>query len=136
MFAPACNSDGIISATIRYRQADVQQARRVPDNQGMRTRVREIRRTLGWTQNDLAERACVTQGAISGVENGRLNATADTLERIAKALGVELGDLFVPEGEAPAAGDLVARISRLSEENRRLAEEYVAFLASRKSQDN
>ena len=52
-------------------------------------RIRETREARGWTQEELAERAGVTQGTISRIETGKV-ASLDlaVFEKLAKALGV------------------------------------------------
>jgi transcriptional regulator with XRE-family HTH domain len=46
------------------------------------------------TQEKLSEKAELAPTYISDVERGRENISVDTLARIAKALGIELEDLF------------------------------------------
>lgn len=50
----------------------------------------EARQRAGLTQAELARRANTKQGTISGIENGTQNATIDTLNRIADALGMRV----------------------------------------------
>lgn len=49
-------------------------------------RIRDARKSLGWSQTELAKKAGVSQGAISGLESGR-NETSKELPQIAFALG-------------------------------------------------
>jgi transcriptional regulator with XRE-family HTH domain len=64
-------------------------------------RIREFREARGWSQLRLAEEARARQATISGLETGKIQRIElPMLERIAKALGVEPGELF---GHAPAA---------------------------------
>lgn len=59
-------------------------------------RVREVREARGWTQAQLAERADCAQSKISYLETGRTQRIdLPLLERVAKALGVEPGELLV-----------------------------------------
>ena len=56
-------------------------------------KIRELRNQAGMTQTDLATAAGLTQSHISRLENAEHSATHLTLTKIAKALGVEVGDL-------------------------------------------
>lgn len=60
----------------------------------MPDRVREIRKNRGLLQQQLADRAGVSMQTISNLENGRHVPDTSTLLKIAKALGVSLGDLL------------------------------------------
>lgn len=57
--------------------------------------IRLIRRTMGWTQHDLAKRSGYSQATISRLERGVSRATRDTavLTDLAEALGVPSGAL-------------------------------------------
>lgn len=59
-------------------------------------RITALRERKGWTQQELADLADMHQTYLCGVENGRRNCTVDVLDRIADALGKEVGDLFKP----------------------------------------
>ena len=65
----------------------------------IRLRVLELRTAKGWSQSDLAEHAGgIRQATISDYESGRVNRPdLRILERIADALGVDVGYLFVHE---------------------------------------
>ena len=61
-------------------------------------RIREVREARGLTQEMLAVRADTRQATISDLETGRTGRVdLDLLERIARALGVEPGELIVRE---------------------------------------
>src|SRR5262249_34858393 len=54
-----------------------------------------LRKQHRWSQTELAKRAGLSQQAIGHLEAGaRDNPTADTLKRLAKALGVTVTDLL------------------------------------------
>lgn len=63
--------------------------------------VRKLRRELGLSQEELAERADLHRTYIAGIERGGRNITLRSLERLAKALGVSVTDLLADE---PAGG--------------------------------
>ena len=56
-------------------------------------RIRLYRKLSRMTQEKLAEKAELVPTYISDVERGRENISIDALQRIAKALGVQLKDL-------------------------------------------
>lgn len=56
--------------------------------------VQRLRRGKELSQEELAARADVHQTYLSGVERGKRNASVLVLERIAKALGVDVAELF------------------------------------------
>jgi transcriptional regulator with XRE-family HTH domain len=56
--------------------------------------VRQYRKEAGFSQEKLAEKASLSTVFISDVERGVENISVDALARIAKALGVNLRDLF------------------------------------------
>lgn len=55
--------------------------------------VQRVRRSRGYSQEELAERAQIHQTYLSGVESGKRNPTVVVLDRIAIALNVKLSDL-------------------------------------------
>lgn len=71
-------------------------------------RIKEVLKEKGVTAKELAVRIGVSQPAMSFAING--NPTAETLTKIASALGVSVGDLFerstdeTPTGVCPNCG--------------------------------
>ncbi len=66
--------------------------------------VRRLRKARGWNQTELAFHAGLAPSVISQIENGKRSPNASTLEKLAKALGVSVGDLF-PKTKAPLPFD-------------------------------
>ncbi len=62
--------------------------------------VRELRERHGWSQAELAEAASMTQSAVARFEAGGTVPTLPVLERLARALDVQLAVGFAPK---PAA---------------------------------
>jgi len=64
-------------------------------------RIRAARQALGWTQNELAEKASVSPRTIHAVEKGRICRQA-TKRQILNALGVpwEMRDEYFPPARA------------------------------------
>ncbi len=61
-------------------------------------RLRAIRTLRRVTLRTLAERADLSESFLSQVERGRANASVASLKRIAAALGINVADLFEPNG--------------------------------------
>lgn len=61
--------------------------------------VRRIRIEKGLTQEQLAERAGVSQYYVSLLENGGRNPTVVSLWELSQALGVSHVDLVLPDGK-------------------------------------
>lgn len=57
-------------------------------------RVRELRKAKGWTQEQLAEKTGISTRSISSIENGVYSITLENINRLAKAFGLSLKDLF------------------------------------------
>ncbi|MET7422324.1 helix-turn-helix transcriptional regulator [Dactylosporangium sp. NPDC005555] len=62
--------------------------------------VRELRERRGWSQTELAQAASMTQSAIARFEAGGTVPTLPVLERLARALDVELAVGFQARPDA------------------------------------
>ena len=71
------------------KQADPRSTRRV-----LAWRVRALRKALGLSQEELADRVGLRQAQISELESARNNIKIDNLHRLAVALGVRARDLL------------------------------------------
>jgi len=56
--------------------------------------LRRLRRAQKLTQEQLANSAGLRQALVSELEAGKLDVRIDTLNRLAKALGASMGELF------------------------------------------
>lgn len=56
-------------------------------------RIREARKSLGWTQEDLADNAGIDRSYIGGVERGERNLTFKVLCQICQALDCDVASL-------------------------------------------
>jgi len=65
-------------------------------------RIRHLRITRGWTQEQLAERAGIHYKYLGDVERGVRNPALFNLTRIARALDVPLAALFTEDSESHA----------------------------------
>jgi transcriptional regulator with XRE-family HTH domain len=59
----------------------------------MAKRLKELRGAKGWTQEELAAKARVSRTHLARLETARMEPTLGVLEKLAKALGVKVGDL-------------------------------------------
>ena len=84
--------------------------------------VRRLREERGWGQAKLAVEAGMAVSGVSQIENGKRNPNSATLLKLARALGVEVADLF-PKAQAPLPLDDASEA--LSEEER--IEQLVAW---------
>ncbi len=57
-------------------------------------KIKELRKRLGMTQSDLAERVAVDNKHISCIESGKNFPSPDLIDRLGQALHVEPKDLF------------------------------------------
>lgn len=93
------------------------------------TRIAELRTQRGWTQERLAEASGVTARTVQRLEAGS-DASLDTLSRIAKALEVQVRELFRTVGDsdyARAVSALDARATRQQERRDTLTDGLRAF---------
>lgn len=60
-------------------------------------RIRERRRELGWTQEELSRKSGISKGFLSDIENGKRSVSAENLSEIARVLGLSLD--FLMKGE-------------------------------------
>ena len=60
-------------------------------------RIRELRNSVGITQEKLGEKAGLSYKFIGEIERGQVNVSLDSLAKIAEALMVKVGDLFSEE---------------------------------------
>lgn len=61
--------------------------------------IRKHREILKFSQEELADRACLDRTYVSGIERGRRNPTLDVLQRLSAALGVDLDIIFTTARE-------------------------------------
>jgi y4mF family transcriptional regulator len=69
-------------------------------------RIRSRRSVLGWTQDQLAEKAGISKGFLSDVENGKRSIGAETLLDLARVLGLSLDYLMSGGSEQVAAKEI------------------------------
>jgi transcriptional regulator with XRE-family HTH domain len=67
-------------------------------------RIRELRKSLQLTQEQLAERASISVSFLSMIERGDRVPHLQTLAMLAKPLGVSLAEVFIGIGESSPSG--------------------------------
>lgn len=94
--------DAFVPKTLATRHADSE--RRMGLEQYIGAVLRQRRVAQGLTIADVAERADLSRGMVSKIENGQVGISLDSLERLTVALGLTLSQLFrdydSPEGGA------------------------------------
>ena len=60
-------------------------------------RIRDLRKSMEFTQEKLGEKAGLSYKFIGELERGQVNVSLDSLVKIAEALKVKVGDLFSEE---------------------------------------
>lgn len=63
----------------------------------MKNRIKELRRLLGYRQEDLAEAVGVSRQTIIAVENDKYNPTLELAIKLARHLHTTVEDLFILE---------------------------------------
>ena len=77
-------------------------------------RIQGLRKQLGYSLENLAERSGVSRSTISLIERGETSPTAVVLDKLAAALGVTLAGLFGEVPEAAISVPLVRRRDQLA----------------------
>lgn len=90
-----------------------------------------FRRRMGWSQDDLAEKAEVPRKTVYNTEKFG-NAETRTVEKYADVFGVSLSTMFETDPETAEAAFLAAQVTRLSDTAR---ETFHRVLASRAADD-
>ena len=62
-------------------------------------RLREVRKSAGLTQAQLAKKAGMAQGEISRIESSATMISLDVLDRLCRALKCDPGDILVRKGK-------------------------------------
>jgi putative transcriptional regulator len=63
----------------------------------LKNRIRDLRASLGWSQEELAARVGVSRQTINAVENDRYDPMLPLAFRIARAFGRKIEEIFSPE---------------------------------------
>lgn len=74
-------------------------------------RIRGLREKLGYSQNELAERAGISQTHLRRVELGQSGITIAHMEMVCDALGIALKDFFDVYAEPDEFSEAIAKLS-------------------------
>lgn len=64
------------------------------ESEKLGSNLKRIRTQKGISQGDIGRKLKVSRGFISTIENGKTNPTLSTIAKIAKAIGVSVGELM------------------------------------------
>jgi putative transcriptional regulator len=67
----------------------------------MKSRVRELRESFGWSQAALAERLQVSRQTVNAIETGKYDPSLPLAFRLAQVFALPIESIFFPEEEAP-----------------------------------
>jgi transcriptional regulator with XRE-family HTH domain len=67
-------------------------------------RVRELRRSNGWTLEEAASRAGLARSTLSKIENGQMSPTYEALKKLAGGLAISVPQLFTPPSKQQVMG--------------------------------
>lgn len=65
-----------------------------PARKAFGKRVRVLRKSMGFSQEQLADAANLHRTYIGSIERGEQNVSLDNIERVAKALKIQITELF------------------------------------------
>ena len=63
----------------------------------MNSKMRELRRVRGWSQQELADRLAVSRQTINSIETGRYEPSLTLAFRIARLFGLPIEAVFAPD---------------------------------------
>ncbi|WP_409366732.1 helix-turn-helix transcriptional regulator [Lysinibacillus sp. 38-6] len=63
----------------------------------MEQRIKELRASFGWTQEQFAEKLGVSRQTIISIENGRYNPSLELAYKIAKSFQLTIEEVFIFE---------------------------------------
>lgn len=87
---------------IRIAREDGGEAQVEPLDLGVR--VRELRKTRGWTLEQAAQKAGLARSTLSKIENGQMSPTYEALRKLAEGLSISVPQLFTPPSRAQVMG--------------------------------
>lgn len=98
-------SDKEQPSIIRLARASGEESR--PEPVVLGDRVRELRKTRGWTLEQAAQHAGLARSTLSKIENGQMSPTYEALKKLADGLEISIPQLFTP----PVKGQVNGRMA-------------------------
>lgn len=96
---------------------------------GMGLRIKELRENRGWSQAILAEKAGVSRSQLSEIENERKPANTLRLSAIARALDVDVDELFTDDAREAYKSVILSLMRRMSDADRESVIRHARALA-------
>ena len=98
-------------------------------------RIRDLRKEKGYSQQQMARKLHITQGAISQWENGTTTPAADQLSALADVFEITVDELLGREEKKPAIADgpgrgIVQKYKQLTPENQARISDLIEVLLS------
>ena len=96
-------------------------------------RIKKRRTDLGWTQDQLAQKAGISKSFLSDLENGKRSVSADNLLDIARVLSLSLDYLMKGEETEPKSAEvqIPASLAAFAEAERLTFKQTIALLRMR-----
>ena len=92
------------TSIINIARADGSEVSAKPLDLGLR--VRDLRKSRGWTLEQAAKQAGLARSTLSKIENGQMSPTYDALKKLAVGLEISVPQLFTPPTESPSQARL------------------------------
>lgn len=70
-------------------------------------RVRDLRKSQGWTLEQAAGQAGLARSTLSKIENGQMSPTYEALKKLATGLNISVPQLFTPPAKVEANGRMI-----------------------------
>ncbi len=77
------------------------------------SRVRDLRKSRGWTLEQAAVKAGLARSTLSKIENGQMSPTFDALKKLADGLAISVPQLFTPPSKTQVNGRMA--VTKLGE---------------------
>jgi transcriptional regulator with XRE-family HTH domain len=77
-----------------------------PEPLDLGARVRELRKSRGWTLEQAAVQAGLARSTLSKIENGQMSPTFEALKKLAQGLSISVPQLFTPPRKGQVSGRL------------------------------
>jgi transcriptional regulator with XRE-family HTH domain len=89
--------------------------------------LKSFRILKGYTAKELADKACIAQSSISGIENNKTSPSIDTFKKILDALEITFTDFFneLPAEYSPDFLQLIEAAKKLTPEERMVLTEFI-----------
>lgn len=95
----------------------------------MKLRLKELRKSKGWTQERVASELGISTPHVSEMETGKKNPSLKLMDDLARLYGIPVTGLYALEATDDDTLTL-AKMRKLTPENRRFADEMIERLAA------